>query len=181
MFKRLKWSVKIGCLFLVLACLWFNEPLTTIYKKAVAESFKRNLALYQKPPEGRELPASGKIVRLVLPKPQASFDVGQLYLAHKPQFCSLWRAQDTNAAIISSGAGNVDVDIGAPILSADLKLGDVAYILTDNGHRFVYQLKLVIDLTDDFSIPDNGPPTMTLQSCAGNRSELFLFNLWGVQ
>lgn len=180
MVKRLKWSIKISCLFLILAGLWLNEPLAGLYKKTVAENFKHDLAPYQITAESVKLPISGQITQLIVPKLRANLDANQLHVATKPWSCALWQQQGSNP-LVNNQSGNVAIESAEFIRVADLVTGDPAYIFTDNGHRFVYRFKITISTAENFSIPDYGSPTMIVQSCSGNEMNLMLFELTEAQ
>lgn len=67
-----------------------------------------------------------------------------------------------------------------------MQLGDRAIVTTDNGHKFVYQLKqtLETDPYDDSLFRYQGPPILTLQTCSGRwyqNRQLFTFDLVEVQ
>jgi hypothetical protein len=180
MIKRIKWSIKVGCLFLALAGLWFNEPLAIFYKRVVAESFNAHLTPYPIADLRPQAPISGRIIQVALPKMRINLDVGQINIAAKPQSCTVGYAYSM-ALPINSQTGNAALTSSEPVSIENLQIGDLAYVITDTGHRFNYQLRTVVAASDDFVLPDNGPPTMTLQFCNNPRAGLLLFDLLEVR
>lgn len=63
-----------------------------------------------------------------------------------------------------------------------IKLGDTAYLYTDNGHEleYTFQGALITTPSDDSLFKYQGPPILTLQTCSGEfyqNRQLFTFNL----
>lgn len=63
-----------------------------------------------------------------------------------------------------------------------IRVGDRAYIKTDNGYTFVYRFRVAVETNpyDDSLFKYQGPPILTLQTCSGiwyQNRQLFTFDL----
>lgn len=127
-------------------------------------------------------------VRIVFPSQGVDLPVDKGYYDEAKQ---TWTLSGTHAqyAVMTAQANNSDGNtfiyghnnkkVFGPL---KMKTGDIAIIMTENGHKFYYSFKTVSDVQpDDVSLFNyQGPPILTVQTCSGawyQNRRLFVFDL----
>lgn len=171
--KRLTWIIKIGCLFVLLFGLIFNQPISLQFKKAFADGYGRGL----KPIEKYRLP--NPVLRGVPAKVSVDvreLDLSQAYLSNQIFSCDVTDQHNSNSIADNQSTNLFLRDNSANF--EDPKMGYRATLTLDNGHIFTYNFRNSASL-NDFSSANLHLPILVLQNCT--EGQLYVFDLGEVK
>lgn len=135
-----------------------------------------------KPPKLEPRVITGKPMRIVIPKYNIDLLVreGNYNPSDQTWFLSGYDAQyatpsippnDTQGNTLIYGHNNKYVF--GPLNKKTPAVNDVAEVITDNGHAFIYIFEAAEDVKPDHMtvFQYNGPPSLIVQTCSGNWNE----------
>lgn len=186
---KLRYYLTLIVLFIASGALLAYEPVTNYYAAHNIATIDPSSVPVAPKIEGA---IQGRPVRINIPSLKINIPVINGYYDAKKQD---WTLTGSNAqyATITPEANNVGGNTfiyghnQPPVFGRLPKIqpGQVAYIFTDNGHKFTYTFTSARETNphDDSLFHYTGAPILTLQTCSGffsQNRELFTFTLTGV-